>query len=196
MKHLFHFFLFLVFTPFFNFAQSLTFNRIYPTAEYSDIREVVAAPGGCFVFTGLTEDGPDSLGDIYLTKINAAGAVVWSHTYSRTQEDGGNAILATRDGGYLLAGHTALSYGDKCDGYLLKTDANGQEQWRSFIGGTFDDVCNSTVEMPDGSFLTTGRTENAGDRHFRVMLAKTAANGTSVFLKEGEDPINKRHCGS
>ena len=96
---------------------------------------------------------------MYLTKVNAAGAVLWTQYYLRPEEDGGNHVLQTSDGGFLITGHTALSYGVNCDGMLVKTNAYGEEQWRVLIGAAYDDVCDAAVELPDGSFLIAGRTE-------------------------------------
>lgn len=165
-------------------AQSRNFIRQYSSERYSDARGLVAAGNGCFVFTGLDKGGPDSLGDMFLAKVNAAGAMLWKQYYGRAKEDGGNAVMRTSDGGFLLTGHTALSYGLACDGYIVKTDADGEEQWRSFIGTAYDDVCSSSVQAADGAFYSTGRTENGSTRTFRVMLAKTSRDGKSIFLKE------------
>jgi hypothetical protein len=92
-------------------------------------------------------------------------------------------LLACNDGGFLIIGHTAFSYGEACDGYLIKTDANGNEIWRSFIGGNLDDVTNKAVELPDGSFLVTGKIQDES-RNFHALLAKVASNGLILFTKQ------------
>lgn len=166
------------------FSQTLAFNRTYGGLAYDDARSVAPVGDGCFVFTGLSKNAPDSLGDMYLTKINAAGAVMWTKYYGRHEEDGGNNVIRTSDGGFLLVGHTALTYGISCDGYLVKTDAAGNMLWYALIGTAYDDVCDAAVEMEDGSFLVTGRVENAATRTFRVLLAKVSPSGKQIFLKE------------
>lgn len=99
------------------------------------------------------------------------------------EEDGGNHVLQTSDGGFLITGHTALSYGVDCDGMLVKTNAYGEEQWRVLIGAAYDDVCDAAVELPDGSFLIAGRTESADTRTFRMLLAKVSPSGRVLFQK-------------
>lgn len=166
------------------FAQTLAFNRTYGGPAYDDARSIVPTNDGCFVFTGLSKNAPDSLGDMYLTKINAAGAVMWTKYYGRPQEDGGNNIIRTSDGGFLLVGHTAFTYGISCDGYLVKTDGDGNMLWYALVGTAYDDVCDAAIELEDGSFLVTGRVENTTTRTFRVLLAKISPDGEQIFMKE------------
>jgi len=162
-------------------AQILTFHRTYGGERYDDARGLTATPDGGFVFTGLCKSAADSLGDMYLSKVNAAGVLLWTRYFGRPAEDGGNSLLATADGGFLLSGHTAFSYGEDCDGYLVKTDAEGRQQWRIFLGAALDDVSDQSVEMPDGSFFTAGRTEDAETHTFRVLLAKLDRKGNVRF---------------
>lgn len=164
-------------------AQQLAFNRLYNHQRYDDARGVVATPDGGLVFTGLNKSGPDSLGDMYLSKINAAGATIWTRFYGREKEDGGNALVLVSDGGFLISGHTALSYGLACDGYVVKTNAEGREEWRALIGTAYDDVCSGVAELPDGSFLMTGRIEDPQSRQFGVMLTRLSAKGKQTFMK-------------
>ncbi len=165
-------------------SQPLTFTRTYGNGFYDDARSIAATPEGGFVFTGLNKsDDIDPDGSMYLTKINAAGAVMWTQFYLRPEEDGGNHVLSLSDGGYLITGHTALSYGVNCDGFLVKTDARGVEQWRVLVGAAYDDVCDVALELPDGSFLVAGRTESAQTRTFRMLLAKVSPSGRVLFQK-------------
>lgn len=164
-------------------AQSLVFTRTYGGTNYDDARSIVATSDGGFVFTGLNKSDIDPKGSMYLTKVNAAGAVLWTQYYLRPEEDGGNHVLQTSDGGFLITGHTALSYGVNCDGMLVKTNAYGEEQWRVLIGAAYDDVCDAAVELPDGSFLIAGRTESADTRTFRMLLAKVSPSGRVLFQK-------------
>jgi hypothetical protein len=83
MKHLsILLFVGLITGPFLT-AQSLTFTRYYGGTQYDDARAIVATADGGFVFTGLSNSGADAKGDMYLTKINAAGAVMWTKYYGR-----------------------------------------------------------------------------------------------------------------
>jgi len=173
----------LIFTANSLFAQNLNFIRTYGGQNYDDARSIVATDDGGFVFTGLNKSAADSLGDMYLTKINAAGAVLWERFYGLPKEDGGNFLMKTRDGGFLISGHTAYNYDTACDGYIIKTDSDGREVWRNFVGTAFDDVCNGAVQTADGTYYFTGRVEEQESEKFDVMLCKIEKDGTYNYMK-------------
>ena len=171
-------------------GQTLIFSKNIGGPRYDDARAILVRADGSLVFTGLTKSGDDSLGSVFLTKTNAAGAILWSRRFDRPQEDGGNGLLETRDGGFLITGHTALTYGEECDGMIIKTDGEGREMWRAFVGTALDDVTTTSLEMDDGSFISIGRIEDAATRSFRILLARLDANGNQVFLKKiGRAPL-------
>jgi len=66
----------------------------------------------------------------------------------------------------------------------VKTDADGNLLWYTLVGTAYDDVCDAAIELEDGSFLVTGRVENATTRTFRVLLAKVSPTGEQIFMKE------------
>ena len=52
-----------------------------------------------------------------------APEVEWSKTFGGPEEDGGNSVIQTQDGGYAIAGY----YDDK--GLILKLDSLGDSLW-------------------------------------------------------------------
>ena len=69
--------------PCFLSAQALLFSRTCGAERYDDARSIVATGDGGYLFTGLSMSAEDTLGDLYLTKINAAGAKLWSKSSGR-----------------------------------------------------------------------------------------------------------------
>lgn len=142
-----------------SYAQDMSFTRAYGGTDYEDSRAIVESDDGGFVITGLNKGNGDVDGDTYLMKINAAGAMVWQKFFGLPLEDGGNALIKCADGGYLISGH--MDHGnDICDGYLIKTDKNGNKLWSVLTGGPLDDLSEGLIEWADGSFYLTGRYEN------------------------------------
>jgi len=76
-----------------------------------------------------------------------------------TVEDSGQALVACKDGGYLLAGilnsTPTVGNGGK-DVLLIKVDAFGVVIWTKTYGGSGDEVTNTAIEMPEGGFLICG----------------------------------------
>jgi len=164
-------------------SQRIDFSRTYGGQGYQDARSIVSCNDGGFVYTGLNKGSVDSLGDMYLTKINAAGAVLWEHFYGLPKEDGGNFLMKTQDNGFIISGHTAYNYGSSCNGYIIKTNSEGEEIWKRFVGTAFDDVCNGAVQNTKGDYYFTGRVEDPETNNFDVMLCKIAQDGTYEFMK-------------
>ncbi|MCC6475516.1 T9SS type A sorting domain-containing protein [bacterium] len=83
--------------------------------------DLIQTPDGSFIVTGYTQL-EDQTADLYLAKIDAAGSVVWEHTYGGEQIEVGTAIERLSDGTYLLAGYTtSFGAGDK-DMWLLRVN--------------------------------------------------------------------------
>ncbi|HAW51139.1 MAG TPA: hypothetical protein DCX54_02250 [Flavobacteriales bacterium] len=90
---------------------------------------------------GLTEDQKAS----YLKYYGAAST--------------GSDMAPTEDGGFIMVGTT--SSGSNNDVILIKTDANGNQQWiKTFDGpGNLDDEGNAVVVTPTGGYAIIGNTK-------------------------------------
>lgn len=65
----------------------------------------------------------------------------------------------TRDGGFILAGHSNYRSKGLFDMYIVKTDALGDLEWESTYGGTSYDYGFDIVEVDDG-FIAVGLTRS------------------------------------
>lgn len=95
-------------------------------------------------------------------------------------QDYGNAITATADGGFLLAGSTTTttdgSWGNGgADVFLIRLNAFGEILWFKTFGGTGDEVPNTVKLAQDGGFVVSGTLTLAGQSS--MFLLKTDSNG-------------------
>jgi hypothetical protein len=108
------------------------------------------------------------------------GAVYWSKNYGGTNYEECYGLVRTSDGGYALAGYAITSNGG-FDFWLVKTDANGNEQWtKSYDYGDQNmDVAWDLVQTSDGGYALAGYTLDSylypNDANF--LLVKTDENG-------------------
>ena len=71
------------------------------------------------------------------SKVDALGNKVWDKRYGGSGDDECHSVVATTDGGYLLAGESnSTNDGDKSqpsqgkeDYWIVKIDANGSKLW-------------------------------------------------------------------
>ncbi|WP_299366893.1 hypothetical protein [Winogradskyella sp.] len=117
-------------------------------------------------------------------------------TYGGTNNDSGQAVVSTTDGGYAVLGFTQSNDGDisdkqdeSFDYWLLKFDAQDNLQWQKTYGGDNDDRGSDIIQTQDGGYAILGYsfsnngdiTANAGLQDF--WLAKLDPNGNISWQK-------------
>src|SRR5205085_5368762 len=90
--------------------------------------------------------GTDNSSDYWIVKIDKNGNKLWDKTYGGNGPDLLSAVVATEDGGYLLAGSCIASRGgDKTTGtsrfseyWIVKVDKEGNKEWDKAYGASYD----------------------------------------------------------
>jgi len=148
-----------------------------------------------FIITGVelyTEDMPpyEDYSDVYLIKTDSSGIEQWSKRFGEEYyNDVGYSVQQTTDGGYVITGYTESFGNGSADVYLIKTDANGIEQWNKTFGGTDNDYGASVQQTTDEGYIITGYAESFGNGDDEdVYLIKTDGNGN--VTSEFTIPIN------
>ena len=93
----------------------------------------------------------------------------------------GYSVQQTSDGGYIVTGDTYSS--GNTDIFLLKTDANGNEQWIKTFGGDENDQGLSVQQTFDGGYIIAGNTSSSGEGFEDVYLIKTNSLGDTLWTK-------------
>ncbi len=114
----------------------------------------------------------------YFDGINSENNTALSDSTISVSDDTGDAITATKDGGYLLGGTLTTTpqrgNGGK-DIWLIRLDAGGNVLWNKIIGGSTDETIASIRETSDGGFLICGSKSLGGQSS--ILLIKTDENG-------------------
>jgi hypothetical protein len=148
----------------------------------SSVRET---PDGGYILTG------DSMREVLLLKTDLKGTEQWNRTFGGADYNRVYSVKNTLGGGYILAGET-FSDGTGGDAWLLKTDANGNEQWNKTFGLDGLDRVNSVVQTSDGGYVLAGTIDTAKNPDFKgqilyenydAWLFKTDANGDLEWTK-------------
>ena len=125
--------------------------------------------------------------DAYLIKLERDGKEKWSKTYGGDKIDRIFSVQQTQDGGYITAGITysfeSVVPNDR-DGYLLKTDSSGEQEWYKIIGEDLYDVAHSVAITNDNGYIITGYGESFATSGGRdVYFIKTDGKGENQWRK-------------
>jgi hypothetical protein len=150
---------------------------------YYFIEEGVEVPDSGYVFAGYTKIDAGDPEDLWLVKTDLYGDTVWTKIYGGTERDLPSSINRTSDGGFIISGSTE-SYGTgDFDGWLIRTDSNGNLIWTKTYGGADNNYANDVRQTEDGGFIIAGSTE-ASNHYHDAWLIRTDYNGDTLWTKK------------
>ncbi len=155
---------------------------------WSDI-PVVSAPSVGYAATpaadgGIVLVGAVSLGDgtedVLVVKYDAFNVQEWSFSFGGVGDDIGRDIVQTMDGGYSVVGSTR-SYSQWVEGYHLKIDPMGSEEWQYNWGQINDQEMFEHFQLTSGEFASIGYTRTSGGGGKDMFLLKSAEDGGFIY---------------
>lgn len=167
-----------------------------PTAEvgvFSDRPYGLArdASGNLYV-AGRARGGADApLGgdDALLTKLDAAGVILWSVRWGTTMDERLNAVAVDASGVY-TAGYTqgAMGGGDNAgdwDAFVAKHDLSGKHVWTRQFGSDAADEATALAISPSGALYVGGISLGTmpGTGGPGAFLGKWGTDGTPMWLE-------------
>jgi hypothetical protein len=121
--------------------------------------------------------------------------LLWEKTYGAVV---GNAVVQTSDGGYAVAGYSAVpsiggSYANRTF-LLVKTEAVGTLQWRKTYGveGEFDSIAYSVIQTNDGGYALAGIRWTINNLFF--WFVKTDSEGKMEWNRTYAGPVLNGFC--
>ncbi|MFQ6124580.1 MAG: hypothetical protein ACE5R6_08260 [Candidatus Heimdallarchaeota archaeon] len=146
--------------------------RTYGDADTDETaKSIIQTTDGGYAFAGTKG------GATWLVKTDALGKVQWTHTYNANSPF---QVIQTTDGGFALTGILGggLSPRAESNAFLVKTDTNGEFEWRRIYDWGEKDYANSVIQTTDGGFILVGSTISLVNRcGWESWLGKTDASG-------------------
>lgn len=122
--------------------------------------------------------------DAFVLKTDANGTILWFKTYGGNKSDKFTQFVATNDGGFAFVGTSAsFNVGYNKDVYLVKTDADGTEQWAETFGGYSYDGGAAIAYTQDEGFIVSGTTFSFGLTEPHIYLLKISSSGSLTWSK-------------
>lgn len=157
--------------------------RVFGGAEVDLGCAVQQTTDGGYILVGHNQSKGAGRADVWLIKTNSTGIKEWERTFGGSQWDAGYSVQQTRDGGYIVVGHTKSKGEGKSDVWLIKADARGNKLWEKNYGGKEEDVGRWVEQTQDGGYILVGWTKSKGSGGADIWLVKTNANGVRQWEK-------------
>ncbi len=171
------------FVPTYKSEPTLEWQKTFGGEEDDVGYSVMLTSDGGYIVCGYTLSYGSGNTDVYLIKVNSNGEKAWEKTYGGTKADSGYMIQSTADGGYIIIGETQsfskVPYDN--DSWLIKTDANGNQQWNTTFSYGFPDWGWSVQQTQDNGYIVTS--SYAGGRGREIILTKTDSTGGELWYK-------------
>jgi hypothetical protein len=109
-----------------------------------------------------SSEGAHGSEDALVVKLDSNGAKLWQKKLGGSGGDRIFSIVATRNGGYIMAGYSFSNDGDATgnhgsyDAWIVKIDEAGTIQWQKQYGGPEIDIAWTIVESADGGYVVAG----------------------------------------
>lgn len=168
-----------------------TWMRAVAVGTYANAKSVAAVPAGGHVVAGSAY-GPDGTMDGLLLRLDAAGNLLWTKTYTTGAsgaQESFSCVQVTGDGGFVAVGKSVTSAGDPGAAWLVKTDASGALSWQRLYGeydgaGYDDDSFQSVSPTSDGGYIVAGETSSFGTSNTGIYLMKLDASGNIAWQRK------------
>ncbi|MEM3699924.1 MAG: CARDB domain-containing protein [Candidatus Bathyarchaeia archaeon] len=168
-------------------------NQTYGGSQLDVAYWVHETGDGGYAIVGWTGSFSIGSSDFWLIKTDAYGNTLWNRTYGGTYADMAYSAQQTSDGGYIMAGRTAVfipEIGALRDDFLLvKVDSEGNVKWNKTCGGQDWDLAYSVQQTSDGGYAVAGWTRSFGAGNYDAWLVKVDAYGNMEWNKTYGDAL-------
>jgi len=126
-------------------------NKSYGGYSWDNGKDVIQTDDNGFLIVGHYTPIYETWAEVGLIKTDSSGNLEWIRHYGGTSNDFGVSVAKTDDGGYAVAG-IRLSGITSSQGWMIKTDGNGNKLWDEIIGGRPRGIIRSN----DGNYVVAG----------------------------------------
>ena len=154
----------------------------YSELEWNGCYSVFQTADSGFILAGSTRESVLGPTDILLIKVNENGEEQWTQTFGGDGLDRCDTVIQTDDGGFLLGGYSESPDGDRGQGWVSKTDENGEEVWDNTVGGSSGKT--SILQIENEEYLIARYTGTFHERSAGFLLTMADSDGDTLWTEK------------
>lgn len=153
--------------------------RTYLNPGYDLAWCISEAQGNGFILTGYRDFLGSAGLNLYITRIDGNGDVIWEKNYGQSGLDVGFSGIQTSDNGFAFCGQTNVEGNEFQALYLVRTNPFGDTLWTRMLGEYPKNTGYCLRQASDGGFIIAGSTNTASsDGLYDVLVIRTSEDGT------------------
>lgn len=156
-------------------------NKTYGGTEYESLGGILELPGNKYLFSGSTTSYGSGNADVWLFSTDNSGNMEENKTFGSNESDYCNALIATSDGGFLLAGSTTANSQGSSDVWMIKLNSTFSEQWNGTYGGLNAEAAQAVIETSKGTFLSAGYSYTNSSGEGDLFLVEASSEGNFLW---------------
>ena len=136
-----------------------TGERLIGSPDFDWLTSMIATRDGGLVLTGSRSDREITRSSGWVVRLDAKGDELWRREFDGGKADGTSGLTSIDempDGGFIVAGSTAVKGAGQYDGWILRLDKDGKVLWEKTYGGPEEEALFAVVALPDGGAVATG----------------------------------------
>jgi len=145
---------------------------------------------GGYILTGYTGTSAENNPNAWLIKTDGFGIEEWSQIFDTDSDGESRSVQQTIDGGFIIAGSTNNFSYFEGDIFIVKTDANGLEEWRRIYGDSGIDRAHSIQQISENDFVVLGFTHLTGSPDFWLLRLGLETGINNNFLPNNKMFVN------
>ena len=134
----------------------------YGGPEDNGIFHVTALMDGGIAAVGYADKGGEESYQLWILRLDAKGNKLWERFLGHGQFDAGTSVVATSDGGLIVAGTTSADAFQRDDAWVLRFEADGRLAWEKVFEGEGRDGAWAIAAMPQGIYVIAAATASYG----------------------------------
>jgi hypothetical protein len=152
---------------------------------YMTGKSVQQTVDGGYILVGGTQFLGSNYDQVYLVKTDQNGNAEWVRDFGEvtTDQEEGECVRQTADGGYIIVGRKRENFGDS-DVWLIKVDETGNIDWGQTYGGDGNDWGYCVRQTTEGGYIVCGEGYFDSPGRTSCFIIKTDGVGDTLWTMD------------